>query len=72
MKPCELPELTIDSIERITTTPSGCEITLDIELSLPSDYVRAFKDMAKKISDDTLIKMLHERDPEYISEGYQL
>ncbi|EOD9553498.1 hypothetical protein ACJ7RV_002622 [Vibrio parahaemolyticus] len=71
MKPCELPELTLDSIEKITTIPSGCEITLDIEFSLPRNYVSAFEEMAKKISDKTIIDILKKRNPEYIAEDYR-
>ncbi|HBC3396494.1 TPA: hypothetical protein KDX89_003243 [Vibrio parahaemolyticus] len=71
MKSCEMPEVTLSGIETQSNNVAANEIETDITFSSADDFVTAFKEMAEKISDDTLIKMLHERDPEYLSEDYQ-
>ncbi|HHI4991494.1 TPA: hypothetical protein ACP5TR_004379 [Vibrio parahaemolyticus] len=71
MKSCEMPEVTLSGIETQSNNVAANEIETDITFSSVDDFVAAFKEMAEKISDDTLIKMLHERDPEYLSEDYQ-
>ncbi|EHJ9961328.1 hypothetical protein RA813_002419 [Vibrio parahaemolyticus] len=71
MKSCEMPEVTLSGIETQSNNVAANEIETDITFSSVDDFVTAFKEMAEKISDDTLIKMLHERDPEYLSEDYQ-
>ncbi|HDF8527460.1 TPA: hypothetical protein PEP05_000803 [Vibrio parahaemolyticus] len=71
MKSCEMPEVTICGIETQSNNVAANEIETDITFSSVDDFVTAFKEMAEKISDDTLIKMLHERNPEYLSEDYQ-
>lgn len=71
MKLHEMPEVTIFGIETQSNNVSSNEIETDITFSSVNDYVNAFEDMAKKISDDTLIKILLNRDSAYISGDYQ-
>ncbi|EGQ8036372.1 hypothetical protein NU208_001220 [Vibrio parahaemolyticus] len=71
MKSCEMPEVTLSGIELQSNNVTANEIETDITFSSVGDYVSAFKEMAEKISDETLIKMLADRDQAYISEDYQ-
>ncbi|HBC3828686.1 TPA: hypothetical protein ACVU43_002992 [Vibrio parahaemolyticus] len=71
MEPCEMPEVTLESIEKITTVVYAGGLSVDIEFGSTDDYVTAFKEMAEKISDETLIDILKGRDPEYLAEDYQ-
>ncbi|EOS9875012.1 hypothetical protein ACNKTV_002777 [Vibrio parahaemolyticus] len=71
MKSCEMPEVTLSGIELQYNNVTANEIETDITFSSVGDYVSAFKEMAEKISDETLIKMLADRDQAYISEDYQ-
>ncbi|HIF6101357.1 TPA: hypothetical protein ACX3HY_000298 [Vibrio parahaemolyticus] len=71
MKSCEMPEVTLNGIELQSNNVTANEIETDITFSSVGDYVSAFKEMAEKISDETLIKMLADRDQAYISEDYQ-
>ncbi|EPS5920604.1 TPA: hypothetical protein ACX3FZ_002449 [Vibrio parahaemolyticus] len=71
MKSCEMPEVTLNGIELQSNNVTANEIETDITFSSVGDYVNAFKEMAEKISDETLIKMLADRDQGYISEDYQ-
>ncbi|TOG14245.1 hypothetical protein CGJ08_01510 [Vibrio parahaemolyticus] len=71
MKSCEMPEVTLSGIELQSNNVTANEIETDITFSSVGDYVSAFKEMAEKISDETLIKILADRDQGYISEDYQ-
>ncbi|MCG9699673.1 hypothetical protein L1D19_05940 [Vibrio natriegens] len=71
MKAHQMPEITLDSIEKLSTNVSGAGLLLDIEFLSPHDYANAFEDMAEKISDDTLIDILKKRNPDYLSEDYR-
>ncbi|MCX8914775.1 hypothetical protein [Vibrio parahaemolyticus] len=71
MKSHLMPEVTLDSIEKVTTVVSGGELSIDVEFGSTNDYVAAFEEMAEKISDETLIDILKKRDPEYIAEEHR-
>ncbi|EHV5556825.1 hypothetical protein LQM11_001195 [Vibrio parahaemolyticus] len=66
-----MPDVTLESIENTTTFVSGGGLSVDVEFGSTNDYVEAFKAMAEKISDETLIDILKERDPEYLAEDYR-
>ncbi len=71
MKPHLMPDVTLESIENVTTYVSGGELSIDIEFGSTNDYVNAFETMAENISDETLIDILKKRDPEYIAGDYR-
>ncbi len=68
MKSHLMPEVTLDSIEKVTTVVSGGELSIDIEFGSTNDYVTAFEEMAEKISDETLSGLLEKRGLYYIAE----
>ncbi len=48
MKSHLMPEVTLDSIEKVTTVVSGGELSIDVEFGSTNDYVAAFEEMAEK------------------------
>ena len=71
MKIGEKPTIIFDDIELTKSEVSGGTIQSEIEFSSQDSYADNFKAMAEKISDETLIEILKERDADYISEDYQ-
>ncbi|MGD1467797.1 hypothetical protein [Vibrio harveyi] len=72
MKHYESAEVTFNGVTSCSTSAGRAnEVNLDISFETEGDYLSSFLAMAEKISDETLIKILLDRDPECIAEEYR-
>ncbi|ENC6709543.1 hypothetical protein ABKY54_004149 [Vibrio harveyi] len=72
MKHYESAEVIFNGVTSCSTSAGRAnEVNLDISFETEGDYLSSFKAMAEKVSDETLIKILLDRDPECIAEEYR-
>lgn len=72
MKHYESAEVIFNGVTSCSTSAGLVnEVNLDISFETEGDYLNNFKAMAEKVSDETLIKILLDRDPECIAEEYR-